>query len=118
VSFGIGTSGPIGLVLTGDRGGPTLYVAPGAVLTGNQAGEAISAPVSGTLDCRTYRLTATIGDIDVSSAAGHGTFHQSTSMTAVYDADASPPALVMGTMSAVQGQQGFVGSCTWSAELR
>jgi hypothetical protein len=118
VSFGIGTSGPIGLVLTGDRGASTLYVAPGAMLTGNQAGEAISAPVSGTLDCKTYRLTATIGDIDVSSAAGHGTFHQSASMTALYDPDASPPALVTGTMSPLQGQPSLVGSCTWSAELR
>lgn len=111
--------GTVSIVLQGDRGAASLSVAPGTTLSGDPSGTHFVMPLTGTLDCATYAFNGTLGNADVTAAGSHFTVFESLPMTAQYDGDASPPALVGGTWTAsAQAQTLLGGSCDWSAQLQ
>ena len=73
------------------------------------------SPLSGTLDCSTLKLTGVVGAIVVSSAAFSGMIGSKGTVSAVYDLDASPPALVDGVLDTGNATTGSM--CTWNATL-
>ena len=89
---GTSGSGDMTMTLEGDRGGPSLVIAPGTTVAGSQAGEVFASPVVGAVDCTSYRLSATAGNFEVTSAGAKvATVYEMLPMTADYDGDASPP---------------------------
>jgi hypothetical protein len=95
-------------------GAHSLGVAPDASISNMLSGTTETSSLSGVLDCSTRKLTGSLGHVVISSAAGSGTITGSGAFTAIYDADASPPALVDGVLDSppVLG-----ATCTWSARL-
>jgi len=79
------------------------------------SGATESSPLSGTLDCATLTLTGAVGAIAVSSSAFSGTIGEKGVLSAVYDLDASPPALVDGVLDTGSSTTG--SKCTWNAQL-
>lgn len=111
--------GTVSIVLQGDRGAASLSVAPGTTLSGSPSGTHFVMPLTGTLDCTTYAFEGALGNADVTAAGSHFTLYQSEPMTARYDGDASPPAMVGGTWTAsAQAQALLGGACEWSARLQ
>ncbi len=118
-SFVSTTTSALTLVLQGDRGGPSLAIAPGTTLSSTQAGDLLTSPVSGSLDCTSYELHATTMSTQItSSGAQVATFYEMNPLTARYDPDASPPGLVDGVITVAGLPSGLGGTCTWSAALQ
>ncbi len=111
-------AGPVSILLQGDQGASSLAIAPGTTLSGSQSGTNYVMPLTGSLDCTAHVLHGTLGDVDLTAMGTHLTIHQAAPMTARYDADASPPALVDGVWTAAQGQTLLGGPCEWSAQLQ
>jgi hypothetical protein len=113
LTLALPTSGPLSVTLVTEGAPTTLTIGPDAALSSPIQGGAASAAIAGTLDCSTRKLTGTIAGPMFSSGTivlnteGVGPF------SAVYDADASPPALVDGVMDPPVG-----AACTWTATLR
>ncbi|MGO9839040.1 MAG: hypothetical protein ACLP1X_33065 [Polyangiaceae bacterium] len=109
-------SGPLSMTLVTVGAPTTLAISPDASVSSTISGGTASSELTGTLDCSTRKLTGAISGFAYSSAmfslkaAGTGV------LSADYDADASPPALVNGVMD----PPGLEGSstCTWTANLR
>lgn len=114
--------GPLSLKLEGDLGGKTLNIASGTKLSSSAAGIVYSAEVVGSLDCTTNRLDGTLQNFVTSSASFTFSLKGAGSISADYDASASPPALVggvLGTPPLVQtGLPTIASSCTWTAKLQ
>jgi hypothetical protein len=110
--------GNVSIVLQGDRGAASLSVAPGTTLSGSPPGTHFVMPLTGTVDCTTYEFKGALGNVDVSTGGSHFTLYESVPMTARYDGDASPPAMVGGTWTAPQAQALIGGPCQWSASLQ
>lgn len=122
-SFQYEAGGVISLTLTGDRGGPTLYIAPGAKIAGSQQGVGSSADLSGTLDCATNRLAGSLGNVTYQSGGITAAVKGKGAFSADYAGGGSPPALVNGTLAGppslnpLGGTLGQ-GTCAWSATLQ
>ena len=124
-SFQAMMSGSISLTLTGDRGGPTLYIAPGTQVSSEQQGVTSTSELSGTLDCLTSKLAGTLSHVTFTSVSFNGTFNGTGDLSADYDGRASPPAFVNGIMVPPQAQGALAGlqaqaqgTCTWMAILQ
>ncbi len=120
-SFQATGSGPIAFALQGDRGGRAMHIAPGAKIMATQSGGVMSADLSGTLDCVTYRLTGNVSNADFTSTTltiatqGIGDF------SADYDASALPPELVNGVLNVPVPQEALgtiSATCRWTAALQ
>jgi hypothetical protein len=98
-------------------GGQTLTVAPGAEISTGQGGTVYSVDLSGTLDCTTNRLKGTLQNSRSVGGSINVTLNGTGSISADYDASASPPALV-GGMFSQPGYSSVSGACTWSAVLQ
>jgi hypothetical protein len=113
----LGGRGQLSIRLEGDLGGKTLNIAPGTKLTTSVAGAAFSVDLSGTLDCTTNRLVGSLQDGKSVMSSITIIINEAGTISADYDASASPPALVAGVFS----QPGFgslSSACTWSATLQ
>jgi hypothetical protein len=113
----LGGRGQVSIRLEGDWGGKTLNVAPGTKLTASQAGAVFSVDLSGTLDCTTNRLEGRLQNGMSSMQAITIIVNETGTISADYDASATPPALVAGVFD----QPGFASlssACTWSATLQ
>jgi hypothetical protein len=98
----LSASGSITVVLV-PAGAHTLALAPDA-----------ATALSGRLDCSTRALSGKAGPVAFSSSTFNGTVTGAGSLTAAYDADASPPALVGGVLDPPAALD---STCTWSAHL-
>jgi hypothetical protein len=118
-SFQTMGAGSISLRLTGDRGGPTLFIAPGAKIAGSQ-GVTSTADLSGALDCATNKLQGTLSNVSFGSGPLNAVLTGTGTLSADYDATASPAVFVDGILSWQQGAlAGFQGqTCAWSATLQ
>ncbi len=110
---GLSGEGPIVLTLvpTGPR---TLGLTPDAALSSTSSGTTATSALSGVLDCSTLKLTGTVTDVVFSSSTFSGTVSGTGVLQAVYDADASPPALVDGVLNPPST---LAATCTWTAQL-
>jgi hypothetical protein len=117
-----GGTGPLSLKLEGDLGGKTLNIASGTKLSSSVDGIVFSADLSGSLDCTTDRLKGTLQNFVTTAASFTFSLKGNGSISADYDASASPPALVGGVLSTPQlvqsGLPTLAGSCTWTAKLQ
>jgi hypothetical protein len=110
-------SGPLSLTLVTLGQPTTLAVGPDAsVSSAISTGTAASA-LTGKLDCPSRKLTGTVAGATFVSAGFNATVGGAGPLSADYDGDASPPALVNGVMLP-PGVGGQSESCTWSASLR
>lgn len=109
------SSGHIAVTLV-PAGAHTLALEPDASLSlsGANTGPSAIASLSGALDCPTRKLKGLDGPVVFSSAGFHGMVSGSGSFDAIYDADASPPALVDGILNPPPT---LGGTCTWTATL-
>ena len=89
------SSGHIAVTLV-PAGAHTLALEPDASLSLANTGTSATASLSGVLDCPTRMLKGLDGPVVFSAAGFHGVVSGSGSFDAIYDADASPPALVDG----------------------
>jgi hypothetical protein len=70
--------------------------------------------LSGVLDCATRQLTGVVRDVAFSSPAFKGTITGTGPLTAVYEADGGPPALLHGILDPLPS---LATMCTWTATL-
>jgi hypothetical protein len=97
---------------------PTLTIAPGAKLSGvDMMGGQFSADLSGSLDCPTKTLKATLANGSymwtLVNAQMNGT------MSGTYDDSSNPPSLTLGQISVSSPQYPGIGAVgTWSATLK
>jgi hypothetical protein len=110
---GISGNGTIAITLV-PAGAHSLALAPDASLSTTSSGTTSTSSLSGVLDCSTRKLVGTDGHVTFSSASFMGEINGTGSFEATYDADASPPALVGGTLVAPAS---LAAMCTWSATL-
>jgi hypothetical protein len=97
-------------------GAATLAVAPDAALVSPLiTGATSTTALSGILDCPKRQLTGSASDVRFSSPTFSGTLAGMGAFTAVYDADASPPALISGVLDSPPS---LGATCTWSAALQ
>ncbi len=100
---------------------PTLTIAPGAKLIGNDAtfGGHFGADLSGQLDCPSKTFTGTLSNGYYAYVGDAGAIMMTGTMTATYDSSATPPALSMGTMDMQSPQlQGVDATGSWGATLQ
>jgi hypothetical protein len=114
-SLALSTTGPIAVRLV-PSGAHTLALAPDASVSSTMSGTTGTSPLSGTLDCSTLKLTGTVGALAISSSAFSGTVGDKGIFSAVYDLDASPPALVDGVLDT--GGSATSATCSWNANLQ
>jgi hypothetical protein len=115
-SLALAANGAIALTLV-PSGAHTLALAPDAAVSSTMSGTTDTSPLSGTLDCATRKLTGAVGAIAISSSAFSGTIGDKGVLSAVYDLDASPPALVDGVLD-TGGSSSTGATCTWNADLQ
>jgi hypothetical protein len=95
-------------------GSDTLTLAPDAALLSNLTGATSTTALSGVLDCSKRTLTGVASHVQFYSPTFTGMLTGMGAFTAVYDADASPPALVNGVLDAPPS---LGATCAWSATL-
>jgi hypothetical protein len=110
---GVSNNGPITVTLV-PAGPGSLALTPDASLSSASSGTASNSSLSGVLDCSKRKLTGMVGEVVISSATFNGTILGSGAFDAVYDADASPPALVGGLLVPPPI---LAATCTWTATL-
>jgi hypothetical protein len=104
-------------VLQGELGGRSLAIAPGATLSATRGSVVGVAPLTGSVDCTSYRFEGAVGDMTLTSANGPvATFYGSQPMTAQYDGDTASPSLVEGLIPPTDAGADL-GPCTWSVQL-
>lgn len=118
-----GNGGPLSFKLEGDKGASALSIAPGTRITFNWTGLAFTGDLTGSLDCRTNKLEATMSHITNAMVSATITINGNGEFSAEYDASSSTPAFVSGVISQPQGvsMSSFspvAGICTWTAALR
>lgn len=126
VSFDVAGTVSIALVgkVTQGMGGefpqPTLSIAPGAKLSGNDAtfGGHFSADVTGQLDCPSKAFAGTLSNGVYVYTGDSGSLQMEGSLSATYDGTMTPPALTMGTMQLSSPQLSLGSSGPWSATLQ
>ncbi len=112
---GLGGMGDGSIIITlVPAGAHTLELTPDAGLTTVFSGAISTSSLSGVLDCSTRMLTGSLSHVVFSSSAFNGTISGSGVLSAVYDADASPPGLVNGVLDSPPS---LGATCTWSAKL-
>jgi hypothetical protein len=109
----ISATGAITVVLV-PAGAHTLALAPDAALASTTSGTLAVTALSARLDCSTRALSGKAGPVAFSSSTFNGTVTGAGTLTAAYDADASPPALVGGVLDPPAALD---STCTWSAHL-
>ena len=109
----LSNAGPISITLV-PAGARTLALTPDAALSSTSSGTTATSALSGVLDCSTLKLTGTVTDVVFSSSTFSGTVSGTGVLQAVYDADASPPALVDGVLNPPST---LAATCTWTAPL-
>jgi hypothetical protein len=108
------SQGPIAVTLV-PIGAQTLALPPDASLVIGDSGTTSTSMLSGTLDCSTRELRGRFGPVSFSSASFKGTILGDGTLSAVYDPDASPPALIDGVIDAPPS---LAATCTWAAQLQ
>jgi hypothetical protein len=93
----------------------TLALPPDASLMIGGSGTTATSMLSGTLDCSTRELRGRLGPVQFSSASFYGSILGNGTLSAVYDPDASPPALIDGV---IDGPPSLAATCTWAAHLQ
>jgi hypothetical protein len=111
--FPLSGSGPIVVTLV-PAGARTLALPPDASLSSTTSGTTVDSTLMGALDCSTRKLTGSVGKVVFSSPTFNGNISGSGLFEAVYDADASPPALVEGILNPPAS---LTSTCTWTATL-
>ncbi len=106
-------NGPITLTLV-PAGADSLALAPDASLSSTNSGTTSTSTLTGVLDCATGKLTGTVGHVVFTSGTFNGSVTGSGAFSAVYDADASTPALVEGVLVPPPT---LATMCTWTATL-
>ncbi len=109
---GVSNNGPIAVTLVPAGAGSLALL--DASLSSASTGITTTSSLSGVLDCSTRKLTGKVGAVVISSPTGNGTLSGSGAFDAVYDADASPPALVSGVLDPPAV---LAATCTWTATL-
>ena len=109
----ISGNGPIAVTLV-PSGARSLALTPDASLSSTSSGTTSTSSLSGVLDCSTRKLTGAVSHVVFSSTAFMGTISGTGTLEAVYDADASPPALVGGILDPPAS---LSATCTWTAQL-
>jgi hypothetical protein len=105
------SSGPISITLV-PSGATTLSLTPDASLASTTEGTMANSQLSGVLDCTTRQLTGVISEVAFSSTAFKGTITGTGMLTAVYQADGGPPALLQGVLDPPPT---LATTCTWTA---
>jgi hypothetical protein len=95
-------------------GASTLALPPDASLLSTTAGATFISTVTGVLDCSTRMLTGAVPRVALSSPTIKTTIDGNGQFSAIYDPDASPPALVDG----VFGPPQLTSTCSWTAQLQ
>jgi hypothetical protein len=107
------SSGPITVTLV-PSGASTLSLTPDASLASTTEGTTANSVLSGVLDCPTRQLTGVISDVAFSSTAFKGVITGTGTLTAVYDTEGGPPALLQGVLDPPPT---LATTCTWTATL-
>jgi hypothetical protein len=110
-------SGPLSVTLVTVGAATTLAIAPDAAVSSTISGGTASSVLTGTLDCSTRKLTGAVSGLSYSSATINLKADGTGLLSAEYDVDASPPALVDGVLDTPVGE-GASSTCTWTANLR
>jgi hypothetical protein len=106
-------SGPITITLV-PSGASTLSLTSDASLASTTAGTTANSKLSGVLDCATRQLTGIISDVAFSSTTFNGTISGTGTLSAIYEADGGPPALLQGILDPPPT---LTTMCTWTATL-
>ncbi len=106
-------NGPITVTLV-PAGAGSLALAPDASLSSTNSGANSTSTLTGVLDCATRKLTGTVSHVLFMSGTFNGSVTGSGAFSAVYDADASTPALVDGVL---EPPPALDTTCTWAATL-
>ena len=96
-------------------GAQTLALPPDASLVIGDSGTTSTSMLAGTLDCSRRELRGRFGPVSFSSASFKGTILGNGTLSAIYDPDASPPALIDGV---IDGPPVLAATCTWAAQLQ
>ena len=107
-------SGPITITLV-PAGAQTLALTPDASLSSGSSGTTSTSALSGVLDCATRKLTGADTNVVFVSPTFSGTVSGSGMFSAIYDPDASPPALIQGVIVPPPSLEAM---CTWTAMLQ
>jgi hypothetical protein len=107
-------NGPITVTLV-PSGAGSLALTPDASLSSTSSGTTSTSTLTGVLDCATRKLTGTVGHVVFMSGTFNGSITGSGMFGAVYDADASTPALVEGV---IDPPATLAATCTWTATLQ
>ena len=105
---------------SGEFNNGVLTVAPGAMMSGtDQFGDKFVAGVSGQLNCQTRMFVGTMsnGTFDILGSDAAAVV-LTGSLSATYDPNASPVAMVNGSIFGASSQLGLQGNGTWSATLQ
>jgi hypothetical protein len=105
--------GPIVLTLV-PTGAHTLGLTPDASLSSTSSGTIVTSALRGVLDCSTFKLTGTVGDVVFQSPTFNGTLSGTGALDAVYVVDAGTPTLVDGVLNPPSS---LAATCTWTAQL-
>jgi hypothetical protein len=111
--FQMAGKGAIAVTLV-PAGARMLALTPDASLSSSASGFTSNSVLSGVLDCPSRKLTGAISGVAFSSSTVQATITGTGVLDAVYDADASPPALVQGTLVPPSA---LSTTCTWNATL-
>jgi hypothetical protein len=111
--FQIASKGQLAITLV-PAGARMLALSPDASLSSTTSGTTANSRLSGVLDCPSRKLTGAVDGVAFSSSTVQAMITGTGVLDAIYDPDASPPALVQGTLSPPPSLSTM---CTWSATL-
>jgi hypothetical protein len=96
-------------------GTSTLALTPDASIETTTSSATATSPLTGVLDCPTRKLRGTFGPVLFMSGSFQGAVSQEAAFSALYDPDASPPALIDGEIDLPSD---LGSTCAWMAELK
>jgi hypothetical protein len=113
--FPVPLAGTGSIALTLVPAGPhTLMLTTDAALLTNTSGTIAREPLTAVLDCPTRQLDGATQGVSFMASGFSGMVTGRGTLTAIYNADASPPELDNGTLVPPPA---LTATCTWSAKL-